>query len=124
MQRGDDNRKLMPDPEEEPMFDNVMIGIDSNQGGHDAIALAHQLVSDQGKLTLAYVHGGYPAIFKGLRGNSPFVQREQQRAQEVLAETARRTDALRALSPARAKAQLGVEADAVGVGSPEVPVHA
>lgn len=38
------------------MFDKVLIGVDGRSGGRDAIALARQLVSDQGLLVLAYVY--------------------------------------------------------------------
>jgi len=37
------------------MFDNVMVGIDGEQGGRDAIELARQLVSDDGKTGQAAV---------------------------------------------------------------------
>lgn len=39
------------------MFDNVLIGIDGRQGGHDAIALARQLASPSAKICLAHVYG-------------------------------------------------------------------
>lgn len=87
------------------MFDSVMIGIDGEQGGRDAIALARQLASDEAKFTLAYVHAGYPVMFKGSGGNSPFVIDERERAQEVLATTAEAD---------------GIEASLVGIGSPSV----
>ncbi|HTX46491.1 MAG TPA: universal stress protein [Solirubrobacteraceae bacterium] len=71
------------------MFDNVMIGIDGEQGGRDAIALARQLVSDEGKLTLVHVHSGFPIVAKGSGANSPFVITERERAEELLAEESR-----------------------------------
>jgi nucleotide-binding universal stress UspA family protein len=37
------------------MFENVIIGVDDSEGGHDALALARQLASADGRLTLAYV---------------------------------------------------------------------
>ncbi|HTP21312.1 MAG TPA: universal stress protein [Solirubrobacteraceae bacterium] len=37
------------------MFRNVLIGVDGRQGGRDAIALARQLASSDGGLTLAHV---------------------------------------------------------------------
>jgi nucleotide-binding universal stress UspA family protein len=37
------------------MFDNVIIGVDDPEGGRDALALARQLASPDGDLTLAYV---------------------------------------------------------------------
>ena len=38
------------------MFDKVLIGVDGRSGGRDAIALARQLVSEKGRLVLAYVY--------------------------------------------------------------------
>jgi nucleotide-binding universal stress UspA family protein len=40
------------------MFENVLVGVDGGPNGRDAIALASQLVDIDGRLTLAYVHGG------------------------------------------------------------------
>lgn len=40
------------------MFENVLVGIDGTSGGQDAIALAKQLVSPEGRITLANVHVG------------------------------------------------------------------
>jgi nucleotide-binding universal stress UspA family protein len=37
------------------MFENVIIGVDDVEGGRDALALARQLASPDGHLTLAYV---------------------------------------------------------------------
>lgn len=39
------------------MFDNVLIGIDGRQGGHDAIALARQLAGPSARFTLAHIYG-------------------------------------------------------------------
>src|SRR5690349_11118209 len=36
------------------MFRNVLIGVDGRQGGRDAIALARQLVSPDGRMTLVH----------------------------------------------------------------------
>jgi len=40
------------------MFENVLVGVDGRPTGRDAIALARGLTDPEGKLTLAYVHGG------------------------------------------------------------------
>ena len=40
------------------MFKNVLVGVDGRPNGHDAIALASHLIDSDGRLTLAYVHGG------------------------------------------------------------------
>jgi nucleotide-binding universal stress UspA family protein len=71
------------------MFDNVMIGIDGEQGGRDAVALARQLASDDANFTLAHVHGEYPVTFKGSAIASSFVVDERQHAQEMLTQTAK-----------------------------------
>jgi nucleotide-binding universal stress UspA family protein len=85
------------------MFDNVMIGIDGHQGARDAIALAQQLVSDSGTLTLAYVHEGLPAPARG--ATSGFVPSARERADALLAELG---------------SKAGVEAKLRTVGSPSV----
>jgi len=46
------------------MFNDVLVGVDARSGGHDAVALARQLVSPEGKLTLAHVDDVGPAIFE------------------------------------------------------------
>lgn len=71
------------------MFNKVMIGIDERQGGRDAIALARQLVSDDGELTLAYVHGGYPIPARG--SNAAFEATERDRALTLLSNMAAET---------------------------------
>jgi nucleotide-binding universal stress UspA family protein len=40
------------------MFQNVIVGVDGRPNGRDAIALAMRLLADDGKLTLAHIHGG------------------------------------------------------------------
>jgi nucleotide-binding universal stress UspA family protein len=40
------------------MFTNVIVGVDDGQGGHDAIALARELVDSGGLLTLAHAYPG------------------------------------------------------------------
>lgn len=68
------------------MFKNVLIGIDDQEGGRDAIALARQLVGNDGELALAYVHGGYPIPARG--SNGEFERAERDRARAVLARAA------------------------------------
>jgi nucleotide-binding universal stress UspA family protein len=41
------------------MFDKVIVGVDGQQGGSDAIALAEQLAAPGASLTLAHVYGGH-----------------------------------------------------------------
>ena len=40
------------------MYTNVLVGINEEQGGCDAIALAGELIADGGTLTLGHVHNG------------------------------------------------------------------
>lgn len=71
------------------MFNKVIIGIDEHRGGRDAVALARQLVSDDGELTLAYVHGGFSLIGRG--SNADFDAGERDRAQTLLSDAAAET---------------------------------
>jgi nucleotide-binding universal stress UspA family protein len=49
------------------MFRNVIVGVDGNDGGRDAIALARVLVADGGELTLGYVYHVDPHVWRGSR---------------------------------------------------------
>jgi nucleotide-binding universal stress UspA family protein len=85
------------------MFRNVLVGVDERPGGRDAIALAKDLVAEDGELTLAYVHLGDP---KPTRGSSPaFDAAEQERSRELLE---------------AARAEAGIEAAVLWTGSPSV----
>jgi nucleotide-binding universal stress UspA family protein len=50
--------------EEIEMFKDVLVGVDTRSGGHDAVALARQLVSDDGRLTLGHVDDAGAPIFE------------------------------------------------------------
>lgn len=65
------------------MFDRVLVGVGSDEAGRDAIALAKQLLSPQGKLTLlhVYVVTGKPAPDSGVKGAAA----KRRYAQERLA---------------------------------------
>jgi nucleotide-binding universal stress UspA family protein len=78
------------------MFNTVLIGVDGEAGGRDAVALARRLVSPGGALTLAYIHGGYPIIGRG--SNNDFEAAERRRAGELLAGIADETGIERILS--------------------------
>ncbi len=52
------------------MFSRVMVGVDGQEGGHDAIALARQLVARDGVLIEAHVRESYPAKFGGPQASS------------------------------------------------------
>ena len=57
------------------MFRNVLVGVDGGPNGHDAIALASQLVDADGKLTLAFVHGG--DLAEDLEDSSKLLEEER-----------------------------------------------
>jgi len=71
------------------VFNKVMIGIDEHKGGRDAIELARRLVSDDGELSLAYVHGGFPLVGRG--SNAEFEAGERDRAETLLSAAAAET---------------------------------
>jgi nucleotide-binding universal stress UspA family protein len=61
--------------------------VDRLDGGRDAIALATDLVSDGGKLTLGYVYPADPFVWRGSSGLYDVV--EHERAQQLLETAAR-----------------------------------
>jgi len=66
------------------MFNNVIVGIDDDEGGRDAIALAKLLLGDDGKLTLVQVYQGDSAVS---RSASPEYEAAQHdRIRELLEE--------------------------------------
>ena len=64
------------------MFDNVLVGVDGQEGGRDAIALGRALVTESGKLTLAYIYRGDAHSWRG--SSPPFEAGEEEHAREVL----------------------------------------
>jgi nucleotide-binding universal stress UspA family protein len=64
------------------MYLNVLVGIDAEEGGRDAIALAGELVAAGGKITLGHIHAGYPMMGHGASPEFEAAAREQ--AVEVL----------------------------------------
>lgn len=69
------------------MFKNVIVGVDGQQGGRDAVLLASMLLAAGAKLTLAHVHGGddrvtraanldYDAVERG--DSSELLERERE----------------------------------------------
>ena len=64
------------------MFKNVIVGVDGEEGGRDAIALSKILCAADGELTLAYVYHGNPHVW---RGSSPSYEAvEEERTRELL----------------------------------------
>jgi nucleotide-binding universal stress UspA family protein len=47
------------------MFENVIVGVNGEHGGRDAIALAEALIASDGRLTFAHVNSGVPMAAKG-----------------------------------------------------------
>jgi nucleotide-binding universal stress UspA family protein len=67
------------------MFSNILVGVDGEQGGRDAIALARGLVAEGGKLTLGYIRHDEP---HGPRGwVDPSVPAERGHAADMLERT-------------------------------------
>ena len=85
------------------MFNNVIVGIDDDEGGRDAIALAKLLAAGGGRLTLAQVYPGDSAVS---RRSSPDYEAAQH-------------ERIRALLEAR-RAEAGVDAELRWYGSPSV----
>lgn len=64
------------------MFKNVIVGVDGQEGGRDAMALARILRAEEGKLTLAYVHTGDPYVYRG--ASAAYEASERKRSRELL----------------------------------------
>lgn len=85
------------------MFRQIVIGVDDQQGGRDAITLARKLLAHDGELTFAHVYAGDPFLY---RGASAAVQRsERQSALEMLE---------------KVREEIGVEAHLRWRGAPSV----
>jgi nucleotide-binding universal stress UspA family protein len=85
------------------MFNNVLVGVDDDEGGRDAIALAQMLAAAGGRLTLAQVYRGDSAVSRAARPDYEIKQHER---------------ILQLLEKRRAEA--GVEAELRWYGSPSV----
>jgi len=68
------------------MFRNVLVGVDGRPNGRDAIALARNLIDDEGKLTFAHVHSGE---LRPTRAVTPGMVREEREASDKLLEEER-----------------------------------
>jgi len=73
------------------MFKNVVVGIDGEDGGRDALALARLLCADGGRLTLAHVYPGEAIVW---RGANPAYQAVEQEDAEALLERTRAEEKL------------------------------
>lgn len=71
------------------MFTNVVVGIDEETRGRDAIALAQRLAARDAELTFVHVHPGFPATGKGSNGEFDRAMRDDAFAllRSVAAET-------------------------------------
>ena len=85
------------------MFHNVLVGVDGQPGGRDAIALGKDLLAEDGEFTLAHVHLGEA---KPTRGASPAFEAAQQERSRELLEAAR--------------AEAGIDASFAWTGRPSV----
>ena len=64
------------------MFKHVMVAVDGEEGGRDAIALANILRGEEGELTLAYVYHGEPLAWRG--PSAAYEAAERERARDLL----------------------------------------
>jgi nucleotide-binding universal stress UspA family protein len=64
------------------MFNNVIVGVDPRRGGQDAVALAKQLMSEAGQLTLATVD--VSAVAPGRRWGGRFKAAERTQSMDLL----------------------------------------
>ena len=85
------------------MFKQIVVGVDENDGGRDAIALAKRLLARDGVLTLAYIFAGDPHVYRGAA--AAYEASERERALELLE---------------AARGETGVQANLRWRGSPSV----
>ncbi len=64
------------------MFKQIAVGVDEQQGGRDAIALATNLLARDGELTFAHVYTGDPFFYRG--ASAVVLDLERERALEML----------------------------------------
>lgn len=64
------------------MFKNVIVGVDGQEGGRDAIALAKFLRAEDGELTFAYVYNGDEHVWRG--SSAAYDAVEIERSRELL----------------------------------------
>ena len=105
------------------MFNRVVVGVDGEEGGRDAIALAKSLLARGGELTLARIYAGDAYIYRG--ASAEYTAAERERARELLekersdAHVAARLRGRAASSPGRGLHELceSIDADLLVVGS-------
>ena len=85
------------------MFNNVVVGIDDDEGGRDAIALAKMLAAGGAKLTFVQVYQGDSAVSRATRPD--YEAKQHDRIRELLE---------------MRRAEAGVEAELRWYGSPSV----
>jgi nucleotide-binding universal stress UspA family protein len=85
------------------MFSNVLVGVDDDEGGRDAIALAKVLAAERSKLTLAHVYQGDSAVSRTTRPD--YEEWQHKHVRELLE---------------KRRAESRVEADVRWYGSPSV----
>jgi nucleotide-binding universal stress UspA family protein len=62
------------------MFDNVIVGIDGQEGGRDALALAKNLLTDGGRLTLTNVYPGETYVWLGGSPSYRMIEKDESDA--------------------------------------------
>ncbi|MEO6859887.1 MAG: universal stress protein [Solirubrobacteraceae bacterium] len=85
------------------MFKSVIVGVDGEEGGRDAIALARVLRDEDGELTLAHVYQGEAHVWRG--SSPPYEAAERERTRELLE---------------KVREEAGIEAQLRWHGSPSV----
>jgi nucleotide-binding universal stress UspA family protein len=90
------------------MFKNVLVGVDGNPNGRDAIALASQLIDPNGKLTLAHIHSGE---LRASHAISPEIVRREREVSKKL------------LKDERAAANVNAELISIVSGTPGRGLH-
>ena len=83
------------------MFGKVIVGVDEQQGGRDALLLAERLTGEDGELTLAHVYAGDAHAWRG--SNAAYDVAERERSLKLLT---------------RVRDEAGVQARLACLGSP------
>lgn len=106
------------------MFNSVIVGVDGEDGGRDAIALAQRLLDPDGELTLAHVYWGETYPWRG--SSAAYDASERDRSEELLGK-AREEAGIQAHLRCRGSASIGrglhelaeaTNSDLLVIGSP------
>jgi nucleotide-binding universal stress UspA family protein len=86
------------------MFRQVVVGVEEDKAGRDAIAMARKLLARDGALTLAHVCTGYQRLYRGVSATHEVPERERAL---LLLERARKHGDVRAQLRVRAAHSVG-----------------